>query len=64
MKNKVTSLSFGLGLQSEAKRDDAIQKHLDAMNEKGWHLIDVEGGFATIPVTWRFYWETSVERTS
>jgi len=64
MKNKVTSLSFWLGLQSESRRTRAIQEHLDVMNEKGWRLIHVETRLFTVPITWRFYWEANGEGTS
>jgi len=57
MKNKVTALYFGLGGQSEKKRTDEIQRHLDKMNSQGWKLIHTEKSGFSIPVNWRFYWE-------
>ncbi len=63
MKNKVTALSFGLGLQSESTRTDQIQAHLEEMNRAGWSLLQSEMSIFSIPITWRFYWELHQDRS-
>ena len=54
---RVTSVTFGLGLQSSQTRTRGLDEHAREMSAQGWHLIAVDRNSEEIPLTWRFFWE-------